>query len=558
MMIVTKRLAVWICFIVVMLGSACVRHSPPAQPPSVLVEAVPTAGPPEEKGDDVARHLQGRYNESRQDCGGKTSPAFVCSGILLRSTTWGTGYHSWMPNPATASWGVTFSWLRQDANFDDSGATANGFIVYPRSYADPRGFEKLYVRCGYPQDAKSTGPDRCYVKWAICQDMVPPITTSVAWMKVFTKDTDQCAFGVDRNRQDKAAIWMQVVGVRHGRQVNKRDEIIVDSWDTISDEKWMPIEAFFYRTNPDPGMPNALQSAQKDQEEFKKVTKRWVPVIRWTPSANVIGGAKFEYRIADQKVLPGPETGADVARHLQSRYADPAKQCGSATAPAFVCAGILLRSTNYSAGYHSWLPNPGSAPWGVSASWLRLDSDFVGNYPSGNGFIIYPAKYIDSSVYDSIEVRCGYPRDAGTGGPDRCRTICQKLPNPITTAAQHQAAYGGRYGCPFGVEKGTANSADAWMQVAIIRKNVGLEGSTAYNEIILAAWSQTIGARMPVEAFFYRSNTPASLASARLDQQDFKNATGRWVPIIKWTVSAAGAPGTASFSFDPNDQTVQQ
>lgn len=535
-------------------------HAGCAQQPVVPpAEVGVQANPPEEKGDDVARHLQDRYNETRQDCGSKTSPAFVCSGILLRSTTFGAGYHSWIPNPSTASSGVTFSWLRQDANFDDSGATANGFIVYPRSSGDPKGFEKLYVRCGYPQDAKTSGSDRCHVNYAICQDLFTPITTSIDWMKHFTKDQDQCAFGVDAGRNDTAFAWMQVVGVRHGRQVTKRDDVVVDSWLGIKDEKWMPLEAFFYRTNPDPGMPNALQAAQKDQEEFKKVAGRWVPIIRWTPSNAVIGGAKFDYRSADQKVSPGPETGADVARHLQSRYDDTVTQCGSATAPAFVCSGILLRATVYSPGYHSWLPNPASAPWGVASSWLRTDSDFVGNYPTGGGFIVYPAKYMDSSRFDAIEVRCGYTKDAGTSGPDRCRVMCQNLAVPITTAAQHLAAYPGlTAGCPFGVAKGMANTAAAWMQVVDVRKAKAWNGTAYYNEIILAAWPQTIGARMPVEAFFYRSSSPASLASAKLDQQDFKTTAGRWVPIIKWTISPAGTPGTAKFTFDPSEQAIQQ
>ncbi|MGE7136313.1 hypothetical protein ACQKIE_01625 [Luteibacter sp. NPDC031894] len=250
------------------------------------------------------------------------------------------------------------------------------------------------------------------------------------------------------------------------------------------------------------------------------------------------------------------ESGETVARHLQKRFDETMSDCGSPTRPAFLCSGILMRSTKYSAGYHSWIPNPASAPWGVSFSWLRQDSNFNVNYPSGNGFVIYPHFYADDGNYELLKVRCAYANDAGTGAPDRCNStgippVCRKL--GVTTAEQWVARFaGGRDQCAFEVTQGIPSTAFAWMQMVKVRQ---IKTFITHNEIILAAWPQTTYARMPIEAFFYRTNANG-LASARLDQQDFKKMAGRWVPIIRWTPTIGSA--RATFTYNVADQAIWQ
>lgn len=248
------------------------------------------------------------------------------------------------------------------------------------------------------------------------------------------------------------------------------------------------------------------------------------------------------------------EAGPTVAAHLQDRFDETMTDCGSATRPAFLCSGILLRSTIYSAGYHSWIPNPTSAPYGVSVSWLRQDSNFDDNYPSANGFIVYPRFYADDGNYDLLTVRCAYPSDASTGGPDRCRTPCQA--QGVTTAAQWIARFklNTTSQCAFDVMQGTPRTADAWMQMVAVRKTYAFFD---HNEIIFAAWAQNTMGRMPVEAFFIRTNNGNGLPSAQADQKDFRTAAGRWVPIIRWTPSTT-VGGRATFTYNVADQAILQ
>ncbi|HEY4294316.1 hypothetical protein [Luteibacter sp.] len=273
--------------------------SPEAKPVATRVEDGPT----------VAAHLQERYNELREDCGMPTRPAFLCSGILLRSTDYSPAYRSWLPNPATAAWGVSFSWLRGDSPFVDTHPTGNGFIVYPWFYADdvPGQYEQLNVRCIYPQDAWTAGPDRCR---EVCQDL--DVTTAQQWLERYTDNEDQCAFGVGHGTSNSAHAWTQVSIVRREGRMSERNEVIVEAWREDVGRQ-MPLEAFFYRDNChredhlcriETTVEERRQHARADQRDFLKFTRRWVPVIRWTPSLDPVPGSGFTYDPADQGVQP--------------------------------------------------------------------------------------------------------------------------------------------------------------------------------------------------------------------------------------------------------------
>lgn len=59
----------------------------------------PQTAPVVEAAGDVAHRLQDRYDDHRKDCGNKQSPAYLCSGLLIRSTKYSDSYFSWRPNP---------------------------------------------------------------------------------------------------------------------------------------------------------------------------------------------------------------------------------------------------------------------------------------------------------------------------------------------------------------------------------------------------------------------------------------------------------------------------
>ncbi|MDR6643340.1 MULTISPECIES: hypothetical protein [Rhodanobacteraceae] len=247
------------------------------------------------------------------------------------------------------------------------------------------------------------------------------------------------------------------------------------------------------------------------------------------------------------------EDGATVAQHIQDRYDQLYTECRPSYTPAVLCTGVLMRGTIWSTGYHSWIPNPANANGGVSFSWLRQDSNFgLSAYP--NGFIVYPHFYSDTPNFYQLTVNCGYVINAGTNGlPDKCRSPCHA--QGVLTAAQWQAKYGaGSYGCAFKIAPGDAapDAAVAWMQIVEVRKARSI---FTWNEIMVEAWPQNTYANMPLEAFFYISGNASGLASAKLDQQDFRTTAGRWVPVIRWT-PATSIGGRATFAYNAADQAI--
>ncbi|MDF4003243.1 hypothetical protein P3W33_07520 [Luteibacter sp. PPL552] len=249
------------------------------------------ATPPTESGPTVANHLQSRYDDTSRDCRG--TPAVLCSGVLMRGTTWSTAFHSWIPNPSTSAGGVSFSWLRQDSNFV-AAAYPNGFIVYPHFYSDDPYFYQLVVNCGYVVNA-GTGSlaDKCRVP---CHRQ--NIFTSAQWLATFPSGAG-CAFKIAPGdaAPNPADAWMQIVNVRQARNITTWNEILVATWPQNTHVN-MPLEAFFY-TN---GSASGRSSAQNDQRDFRATAGRWVPVIRWTPATSLGGRARFEYNASDQAI----------------------------------------------------------------------------------------------------------------------------------------------------------------------------------------------------------------------------------------------------------------
>lgn len=297
-----------------------------------VVSAV--AGAPIETGEQVLKHIRDRYSQSVGQCvDDNNAPAFVCSGILLRSSTYPTGKRfAWMPNPnSTEAEGVSVSWLRQDSNFWNPFPSSNGFIIYPKHWSAKYGLTSLRVRCAFPQDAWSQPPDRCTwmektapptqprVNRPLCHLQKPkPIWTGQEWKDAgFYDDTYQCAFGLEKDgvMVDTAQAFMAMVAARLLLGTNNRNELIFVDW-RKTDPAAFPIEAFFYQNGKaEPGYQDPLTNAKADQCIYEELTKRRVPLIRW--NMNRSGLQTFDYIVGDQA------TAADC-RSLVLRWRDSA------------------------------------------------------------------------------------------------------------------------------------------------------------------------------------------------------------------------------------------
>ncbi|CAI8868695.1 hypothetical protein CLU80_3868 [Pseudomonas sp. 29] len=271
----------------------------------------------------------------------------------------------------------------------------------------------------------------------------------------------------------------------------------------------------------------------------------------------------------------GTEPGGDgqrVANDLNAQYADTRQNCGSASLPAALCSGVILRATINGTAYRAWNPSPLSQQnGGVSFFYLRKDAQFKGfpsNYPNTSGFVFFPLQQRPAGSVE-VQVLCIFPIDGGSDirGDQGCGvssnypTVSRSCEQQgITTAAgwlthYNQGPTGWKYQrqCGFNVRPGQGTlAANAFYQGILAMKLMGAESFNSWNEIRLATWPQNIHTTIPIKAFFYTSN---GLAAARFNQEDFYKYSSKAIPIIKLTMPRTTAD-SARFEFIKADQAV--
>ncbi|MDE1174174.1 MAG: hypothetical protein PW790_10980 [Parvibaculaceae bacterium] len=235
----------------------------------------------------------------------------------------------------------------------------------------------------------------------------------------------------------------------------------------------------------------------------------------------------------------------DIANELNARYQNVTDTCPGGT-PAHYCAGIVIRSTVYSASYESWDPSPIALQMGSqSFSYLRSDLGISTIYHA-SGFIFTDTNTA-AAQHRFLEYRCIYPTDAGTGVNDT------------------------GYGCRSGLYTGDINScdtlnvttADQWhlttncsFSTKDAKKfSTSLEATRKYNkkwnELLVAVWAPGVPDKLPIEAFFYTTST--GLTEAQSYQKDFcASKAARLVPIVAIIFSN----NPSIFSYRDSDQAL--
>lgn len=275
--------------------------------------------------------------------------------------------------------------------------------------------------------------------------------------------------------------------------------------------------------------------------------------------------------------------GEATARRLTDRYNSTVENCGSASQPAFLCSGIVLRGTRALAeGQRSYVPNTEAIKVGSSSfNYLRSDSNNIAmtnNYRSG--FIFYPViPEVSPEQRTKIEVLCYFPLDGnsnarleqgcGMFGNDRASVSCTD--QQITTAKQWFDKY--ERDAQVVAKRCSFNVRDALNQQATKNFYQGLTAKRMVNDkypkqshpgsLKLANWrleSTDDAKKLPIEAFFYLGggDEAASLAQAKRNKAQFFRDSGLTVPVIRLTLPvepAAGALlGRATFTFRAQDQ----
>uniref|UniRef100_A0A7C2AYV9 Halovibrin HvnA n=1 Tax=Pseudomonas graminis TaxID=158627 RepID=A0A7C2AYV9_9PSED len=287
--------------------SGCSSQTPPPQKSSVNAVDGPA----------VAAAIQANYLDTRRNCGSESMPAFLCSGVLFRGTNESASYHSWNPVPGRT--GVSFSYLRKDANFDHLAVgTDNGFILYP-ILESPTGKDHLQVLCSFPIDGYTwvraqpgCGESTQYPGVsARCQSQ--GISTATQWKAHFDKGPSGanqndvyayvCSFDVrDQMNQLAAESFYQSLQAMHLVPVSlphHYNELVLQAWAQNIPTR-LPIQAFFYTD------ASGLKGARHDQWDFFRSTSgTFIPIIHMALPAAVTGNASFTYAPADQYCQPG-------------------------------------------------------------------------------------------------------------------------------------------------------------------------------------------------------------------------------------------------------------
>lgn len=526
-------------------------------------------------GSDIAKELMDNYNNKAVDCGSTTTPAFLCSGVLMRGTTADTTYHSWDPSPnSQSSGGMSFSYLRADSKFNQLAiGTSNGFILYPKD-SEPGTYYDYQVLCSYPIDGDTwnRSDNRCGPSSYYPSDSGPcqgqNITTADEWYSHFLLKPDdldfQCGFDVSHGSTygNTASAFISTLEamtfVKYDSNIYHYNELVIATWPSgIPDQ--LPIEAFFYIASQDKNTPitGGLLGAQYDQNDFYTQTGKIIPIIQVILPVTENFEAVFNYIPADQVV-----TNNNVADVLTVNYNNEARNCGSDSIPAYLCSGVML---------HGSLPSL-THPWaGInpeSFSILRRDAKFskLANNMS-NGFIFYPY-LLNPMGKDSPSILCAFPvsGETQTRGDNGCGAS-SAFPNNsapcqsqgITTASQWYVHYNNITGsskqksehqCGFNMgDEYSSESATAFIETL---NAMGMLPYGEYNEIRVASWSTSLNENLPLQAFFYLEG---GLQTAQKDQENYFSDYNIVIPIVKITLPAS-VNDDAKFVYNQNDQVV--
>lgn len=264
-------------------------------------------------GPATAAELNSRYNNTVPDCDGASKPAFLCSGVVLRATTYSPQYDSWNPSPTAIQLGaVSFSYLRKDSKFARMPWNGeNGMVMYP-IFGAPEDKIDLDVLCSYPVDGWTDGRtgNRCGAfpnkpTSAPCEQQ--GITTAGQWINLYTQqggDTQAiCAFDVRdaRNHLAGPAFYQSLLAKSNGNPTDARftghNELVHGLWQQDI-APVLPMQAFFYTTAA------GLEDAWRDRLNFRAKANIDLPLIKVSLPASNTQEARFEFIPADNVDRP--------------------------------------------------------------------------------------------------------------------------------------------------------------------------------------------------------------------------------------------------------------
>lgn len=210
-------------------------------------------------GQALVTDLNARYNSNVAQCSNGT-PAYYCSGVLLRAVDQSTFFKFWdYGSKATILGSVAFTYIRSDVGSTTlNGNRKSGFILKDQTSALVDG-KALNLRCIFPfptESLDSRAEHGCgfapktaqlNVDLANCAKLAVPATTAVAWLKNFQEHgslpKNQCSLSTTVAAQFKASL--EAHNMVNAAWTAKPTEVLIQTWDEKKPEK-LPVEAVFY------------------------------------------------------------------------------------------------------------------------------------------------------------------------------------------------------------------------------------------------------------------------------------------------------------------------
>ncbi|KAB0502068.1 hypothetical protein [Pseudomonas lini] len=258
----------------------------------------------------VAADLNVKWSQTSRNCfNSETAPSFLCSGVVIRGTTYGDGYNVWDPSPGGVKNGfVAFSYMRQDSKFPALyGHANNGYIATPISELTAGQLRFQYL-CFFPIDGATewrsdNGCGQHSLHGAIsryCSSQgISNADQFVAHYMANTpvREQKQCSFDVrDTSTYQTAALFREgLLAMRRipKNKVNDENELVVRVWNKQAPAN-MPIKSFFYTD------ASGLNQAKKNQNSYYSQTGgKIVPIVKLTINSST-WAALFSYSAADQ------------------------------------------------------------------------------------------------------------------------------------------------------------------------------------------------------------------------------------------------------------------
>ncbi|MGC7405852.1 hypothetical protein ACPWR0_17825 [Pandoraea pneumonica] len=181
---------------------------------------------------------------------------------------------------------------------------------------------------------------------------------------------------------------------------------------------------------------------------------------------------------------------------------------------------------------------------GVSFSYARADM-LMTRLISGRGDAGMIVREFAAPVQRPLTFRCVYPRDAGTGVPDRC--LSAKHPTcasvGVTTPQAWVALFNSGRLCSFDPSAQSVDTSTR-TRAAIVESN------RFWNEAIIGVWPQNVPEEIPFDAIFYVGD---GLGGAQFVQRDYLQTTGRFMPVLH--VDLTQTPGARAFTYNPTEQS---